>query len=108
MLLAEGSLPHGPAGAASLRERQVEIGRFTRQLEEAGLILEPGKAVDVDMELGDFKIRGQLTRFAAETQLCLRPVTVGRFSAGMAPPFALARTTRRQRGKHRRGWISQR
>ena len=24
---------------ASLRERQVEIGRFTRQLEEAGLIL---------------------------------------------------------------------
>ena len=76
VLLAEGTLPHGPAGAASLRERQVEIGRFTRQLEEAGLILQPGKAIDVDMELGDFKIRGQLTRFAAETQLCLRPATV--------------------------------
>ena len=76
VLLAEGTLPHGPAGAASLRERQVEIGRFTRQLEEAGLILQPGKAIDVDMELGDFKIRGQLTRFAAETQLCLRPATI--------------------------------
>ena len=76
VLLAEGTLPHGPAGAASLRERQVEMGRFTRQLEAAGLMRLAGKAVDVDVELGDFKIRGQLTCFANEAQLSLRPAKI--------------------------------
>ena len=76
VLLAEGTLPHGPAGAASLRERQIEITRFTGQLDKAGLMPEPGKAVDIDIEFGQFKIRGQLTCFAAEAQLCLRASTV--------------------------------
>ena len=40
------------------------------------------------MELGDFKIRGQLTRFAAETQPAYARSIKGAISAGMAPPFA--------------------
>lgn len=76
VLLTEGALPHGSAGRASLRERQNVIRRLTRQLEEAGLMPEKGKTVDVDIESGDFKIRGQLTGFTAEVQLSLRVATV--------------------------------
>jgi exodeoxyribonuclease V gamma subunit len=76
VLLAEGILPHGPAGEAALREHRGAITGFTAQLRDKTLLPQPGQSVDVEIELNGFKIRGQLDRFSKEAQLCLRPATI--------------------------------